>query len=216
MSRRVKWIVSNTAGPRVLDVGCAGYLPDPRSPSWLHGELRRRFPKVTGIERDGKTVANLTALGFSDVHQADAESFRLPERFNTIVAGEVIEHLSNPGLFLDRARAHLAPGGRVIVTTPYVFGLMNTLYGVLKFPRTCPNREHTCWFCLDTLTQLAERHGYRVAGRALIRDYPDRIHAPRRRLLTAMVILLAFLLPARLSSTTLAVVLEPHENPPRP
>jgi 2-polyprenyl-3-methyl-5-hydroxy-6-metoxy-1,4-benzoquinol methylase len=216
VSNRVEWIVGNVKGPRVLDVGLAGYLPDPRSPHWLHGELRRRFPGVMGIDRDGKVVSDLTALGLTDVHRADAESFEFSRRFDTIVAGEVIEHLSNPGLFLDCAARHLAPGGRLVVTTPYVFGLSNLLYGFFKYPRTCPNREHTCWFCVDTFTQLVRRYGLRVLSWTLLRDYPEQVQAPRYRMLVTAIMLFRFLIPARLASTTLAFVLEPHEDTPRP
>ncbi len=118
MTRRIAWIIEHASGPRLLDVGCAGYLPDPQSPGWLHGRLRDAFHHVTGIDYDEKIVEDLRSLKYEDVHHANAETFRLPERFNTIVAGEVLEHLSNPGLFLQRAREHLAAGGRLLITTP--------------------------------------------------------------------------------------------------
>jgi 2-polyprenyl-3-methyl-5-hydroxy-6-metoxy-1,4-benzoquinol methylase len=41
-----------------------------------------------------------------------------PNRWNSIVASEVLEHLEEPGRALDTIAAALAPGGRAFITTP--------------------------------------------------------------------------------------------------
>jgi 2-polyprenyl-3-methyl-5-hydroxy-6-metoxy-1,4-benzoquinol methylase len=149
-------------GPWVLDIGYAGHVPEPHSPSWLHGVLRDNFPHVVGIDIDETNVRKLQALGYQDIYLQNAETFSLPQKFNTIVAGEVIEHLARPGLFLERGKAHLSPGGSVIITTPYTFSLLYALYALMKFPRTCQNLEHICWFCPRTFEALAQRIGFRT------------------------------------------------------
>jgi 2-polyprenyl-3-methyl-5-hydroxy-6-metoxy-1,4-benzoquinol methylase len=88
------------------------------------------------------------------------ETHQLGETFEVIVAGDVIEHMSNPGLFLDNCRRHLEPGGQLILTTPNA-----------KWPTVFlrPNPTHALWHDHYTLRHLLERHHYHVT---LLRTYP--------------------------------------------
>lgn len=158
-------------GPKVLDVGCTSHVVEVGSPYWLHGRLRQKFPEIVGIDISRENVERLSQAGFRNLEVQSAETFELPEKYDTIVAGELIEHLSNPGLFLRQARAHLNYGGTVVLTTPNPFSLAYFLHATLKFPNTCHNREHTCWFCPRTLTELAKRNGFAVTHFELIDDY---------------------------------------------
>ena len=159
---RAEMIVRHVKGPDVLDVGCTGHVPDVQNPYWVHGHLRKAFPSVWGIDKEADNVRRLRALGYSNVRVADAQSFDLEKRFDTIVAGELIEHLENPGAFLVTASEHLKPDGRIVLTTPYPFGLAHLLYAWFKFPRTCSNPQHTLWLCPTTLQSLAARAGLKV------------------------------------------------------
>ena len=161
-------------GPSVLDVGCAGGLATYESRYWLHGQLLERFPQVAGIDNDEVKVRELTARGYEHVTVADAEAFRLDATFDTVVAADIIEHLENPGSFLRCAAAHLKEHGQLLITTPYPFALLFSLYAVLKFPHTCSSPYHTCWYCPVTLTTLAGRCGLEVVHWQLVEDYrPD-------------------------------------------
>ena len=81
------------------------------------------------------------------------EHHDLSERFEAIVAGDVIEHMSNPGLFLDNCRRHLEPGGELLLTTPNA-----------KWPTVFlrPNPTHALWHDRHTLLHLLDRHGFAV------------------------------------------------------
>ena len=204
----MKWI----KGPKVLDVGCTGHEVEIGSPYWLHGRLHQQFPNTVGIDTSCRNVLALQEKGFSNVHVQNAERFSLPEKFDTIVAGELIEHLSNPGMFLGRAREHLANGGRVVLTTPYPFSLLYTLYALFKFPKTCQNPEHTCWFCPRTLRTLAERYGYKVVHFDLIEDYRPDDPSRRYRTFVRLITWLRPLIPKRLRNNTMLFVLMLDEN----
>jgi SAM-dependent methyltransferase len=217
LAGRIDGVISQVVGPRVLDVGCAAHLPRPGSPDWLHGRLRQRFPQVVGIDIHRENIEALRGIGYEEVHVGDAQSFSLAGRFDTIVAGELVEHLSNPGLFLRKAREHLRPGGRIVITTPYPFSLFFNLYSWVNFPRTCSNPEHTCWFCPQTIGELARRQGLCIARWFLVEDYSSEVTSRKYRLFAAFIRAFRGLLPRRLRCNTMIVVLEAagRESPDR-
>lgn len=207
-SELLKWI----KGPKVLDVGCTSHNVEIGSPYWLHGQLQERFPDVTGIDISRENVEKLRQAGFCNLHVQSAETFDLAERFDTIVAGELIEHLANPGLFLDRARHHLRENGALVLSTPNPFSIAYSLYAFLKFPRTCQNPQHTCWFCLRTMTALAERYGFEVQHVDLIDDYRSDESSFAYRQFGRLMQRLGRIIPRRLKKTML-FVLVPNGRP---
>ena len=118
--RRINWMCEQAKG-RVLDVGCSqGIAP------WLLGH---RGLRVTGIDMDGDAIiwardnlknASPEARDNIDFIHADFLDYAPAETFDTILAGEYLEHLTDE--LLDRHLAHmarlLAPGGNVVVTVP--------------------------------------------------------------------------------------------------
>lgn len=195
-------------GPSVLDVGCAAHVPEPDHPYWVHGRLRSQFPTVTGIDINEGNIELLRSRGLDRLQVASAESFALPDRFDTIVAGELIEHLSNPGLFLERARQHLRPGGRIVLTTPFPFSLLYLLYAWTKFPKTCQNPEHTCWICPETMRELTARAGLKIVSWRLLEDYRLDDPSARYRGFVRLVRLFRPVIPRRLRCNTALYILE--------
>lgn len=204
-SELLKWV----KGPKVLDVGCTSHTVEVGSLYWLHGQLRQRFPDMTGIDISQENVEKLRQAGFRNLYVQSAETFDLPEEFDTIVAGELIEHLGNPGLFLDRARRHLREDGALILTTPNPFSIAYSLYAILKYPETCQNPEHTCWFCPRTMAELAARSGFAVSHFELIDDYPPNSSSFLYRQFGRIMVCLEPLIPKRLKKTML-FVLKPY------
>lgn len=154
-------IILNEIKPtdRVLDVGCVD--EDLRYSFgrgiWLHEFLRKRAASVIGVDIIKSEIKKLRDMGYSVIY-ADAETMQLGQKFDIIVAGELIEHLSNPGAFLDRAFEHLEEEGKLILTTPYPWSFVCFVGAILaKVPI---NKEHTCWFDSATLSQLLNRHGF--------------------------------------------------------
>lgn len=213
MDLRIREIVGATKGSRILHVGCVGELqttvPDLASPLWLHGHLMREFEEVWGIDLLPSRIDYLRDAGVPNVFAADAEDYSLDAEFDTIVAGDVIEHLPNPGAFLSCSARHLAPGGQIVVTTPYVHGLEYLAYAWFRYPRTCPNPEHACWLCPTTLSMLASLAGLRVQRWRLLRD--DRVGTgwgPYDLALRGQR-LLNRVLPKRVMGKTILAVLKP-------
>lgn len=168
---RSEIILEWVEGPDVLDLGCAGHEVLPDSPYWLHGKIREKFPTAFGLDYSSENIQKMKQLGFENVFVGNAEEFSFDKQFDTIVAGELIEHLSNPGKFFESCAKHLKTNGNLVITTPYAFSLLYILYAFYKYPKTCQNDEHSMWFCPETLIEIGERFGYKVKHWNLIEDY---------------------------------------------
>ncbi len=202
MNERIRKILEFARGD-ILNIGCVGSHPKD-SKYWLHGLLSQKFKNVVGIDINVKEIKHFEKD--YKCYVANAENFELDMKFDTIVAGELIEHLSNPGLFLNQAKKHLKENGILIITTPYPFSLINFIYALLKFPNTCSNPEHTCWFCPKTLQELARRYNYNVVYMDLVEDYYDNVPS---LLYKIFVKIIKPFLPKRLKNNCIFLVLKP-------
>lgn len=145
------WLLEQVRGKRVLDVGCVG--PDDGG---LHKEIAKIAAHAVGIDINEGGIKKLRSLGYI-VEVENAESFDLNEKFDIVVAGDLIEHLSNPGLFLDCARQHLTDDGKLVLTTPNPLKIANL---VKNIP---PSPGHVAMFDHVLIERLLDRHGFRVA-----------------------------------------------------
>ena len=161
-------ILEIARGRRVLHLGCVGH-EDGDGPQRvgqagqsLHG-LLSRTADVVGVDHSAEVVEELARRGvFHNIVVADVQ--RLAEApvdgpFEVIVAGDIIEHVSNPGLLLEGIKRFCRADTRIVLTTPHAFGLPNYLRFLLG--RYCENAEHvmtfnapprygTCWSGTDT------------------------------------------------------------------
>lgn len=142
----------------VLDVGFWGQGKTWESQTWPHKLLRDRALDVYGID----IVYDEQVIPENDRSRyqiAAAEDFSLEKKFDVIFAGDLIEHLVNPGLFLDNAKKHLKPGGRLIMTTPNTFNLF-VMAGKLTRPEPPINPDHTFYFNRKTMATLLQKCGW--------------------------------------------------------
>jgi predicted SAM-dependent methyltransferase len=95
----------------------------------------------------------------------------LNQSYDVIVAGEIIEHLENPGLFLRNMRRHLKPQGKLILSTPNPFYQGQT-WKIWRYGRPQNHEEHTHWQDPQTLSQLLARTGFAVVDGYWVQ--PDR------------------------------------------
>jgi len=160
MNPRINAILNRVKGPTVLDLGCVQHdAANADRADWLHGHLERTHNYVLGIDILENEIQKLQRRGYN-VRVGDAETLDLPGVFDTVVAGELIEHLSNPGKMLATAHDHLEPGGRLVLSTPNPWAFVHVRRAAVGRLRI--NDEHTAWFGPTTLRQLLDRHGFDV------------------------------------------------------
>jgi SAM-dependent methyltransferase len=189
-------LLEDAAPARVLEIG-TGYLT-------LAVALRRAFPRarITGVEHPGRGYVFTAAYGrrLADervaLAAADLLADGLPFRdgvFDAVVFAEVVEHLpphTVPDVLRDIARV-LAPGGRLVLTTPNLASWTNReLVARGHSPQQSPARTidgtfgHLRLYTMAELVLLLEGAGLRVRRR----DFFDQVAvaiSPVRRVLSA-------------------------------
>jgi len=126
----------------------------------LHKRIAAANSDVLGVDIDPDGVAALNAQGYHTI-VADAVSMDLGRQFDTIVAGEIIEHLENPGQFLRNMARHLKPGGVLILSTPNPF-YAGSVWKIWRYGEPAVHEEHMGWHDPITLRQLLMRTGYEM------------------------------------------------------
>jgi SAM-dependent methyltransferase len=164
------FIVGISSGLSVLHLGCVGFTDldgEERVKSAkqsLHWRLTQ-CSKVVGVDRSAPVIQEMRKLGiFENVLAGDVErldELPLNQKFDIVIAGDIIEHLSNPGRMLDGIKRFCRTDTRVIITTPNAFGAPNYLrYSTGRFRE---GAEHVMSFNEQNLVTLLQRHGYAVA-----------------------------------------------------
>ena len=141
LRRRIDWMADQTQGQRVLDVGCNDGV--------LEILLARRGFDVTGVDSDATALEFARHLLANEpeeisarvrlIHGDLARTVLALDPFDTVVIGEVLEHLEDPEAVLDRSLELVRPEGRVVITTPFGFH---------------PHENHRQTFCLSGFLAL--------------------------------------------------------------
>lgn len=161
MDHRIELILNEiNSDNSVLDIGCVHHNSDTANTNfWLHKYLYKQAKNVLGMDILEEECEKLRSIGFNVV-SGDAESFSLNQKFDVIIAGELIEHLSNPGNFLDRCFEHLNENGILIITTPNAWCILNFISALLK-KSVSVHEQHTAWYDKKTLFQILLRHNFK-------------------------------------------------------
>jgi len=169
--QRVDYVLALCRGRSVLHLGCTNFPYTEaalRDGTLLHSRLQAVAARVVGLDADEEGLTALRQGGAGELHRADLERLDeapLDETFDVVVAGEVIEHLANPGRCLTGVRRFLRPDSRVVVTTINAYGgLRFALYATRgRGGRREPvHPDHVAYYSLATLTRLVERSGLHV------------------------------------------------------
>lgn len=164
--RRRDWLLERCRDKRVLHLGCIGETVadvDRRrafflSDESLHMTISRVASEVVGIDRDASRLG-LTREPGVPVLDGDVEFLDgtvLPDDFRpeVVVAGDLIEHLSSPGLFLQGVSKLLVDDGQLLLTTPNAFGLPNyARYLSNRFREGADHVQSYNWQALDNLLE---------------------------------------------------------------
>jgi 2-polyprenyl-3-methyl-5-hydroxy-6-metoxy-1,4-benzoquinol methylase len=140
---RVQYITSRLNG-KILDVGYYACT--------LHGEILRTAGKenVFGVDTELKKET-------PNYKKASAEKIPFQtQSFDTIIAGELIEHLKKPELFIKEANRLLKKDGKLIITTPNKESLLNKIF------HNNETKIHLSLFSYSELENLLKKNNFEV------------------------------------------------------
>lgn len=148
----------------VLDVGCVGhdYRMANKERFWSHWFLNQVSKNLVGIDIVKVSIKQMSSEGFK-VTEMDAEKISFRRKFDVVFAGELIEHLPNPGIFLKKSALVLKQNGIILLTTPNTYSisrLVRVFVGRTNEPPVNP--DHTFYLTPEVIRGLAGKSGLRV------------------------------------------------------
>ncbi len=166
---RQQLILAKCRDKRVLHLGCVdqGYLSERFARGELmHQRLANVSKELWGVDLDEEGIEFLRKRGFDNLLVGDICALQDMESirnrfFDTIVASEVMEHLQNPGLFLETVRRFMEPGKtELIITVPNAFRIDTLIWLFHRVEYVHP--DHHYWFSYYTATHFLLKNGFRV------------------------------------------------------
>jgi methionine biosynthesis protein MetW len=166
----ISWVAP---GSRVLELGCAsGYI----------GRLliETKGCRVTGVEVDPNAAREARENGLTVIEGSLEDiSFRnsITQRFDVVLATDVLEHLRDPASVLDDFKRWLAPGGRAIIAVPNIatWPIREQLFfrGDFEYQESgILDRTHVHFFTWNTLHKLVRDQRWSVLDSAYIWHLP--------------------------------------------
>jgi ubiquinone/menaquinone biosynthesis C-methylase UbiE len=159
------------AGKKVLHLGCTNY-PYTKdaidNDMLLHLQLAESAGTLVGFDFDQAGLDVLKEAGVDSLYRADLEKLDevpIDEKFDVIIGGEMIEHLSNPGRFLDGIQRFMDANTQLVLTTVNAYCAFRFLiYGLRgRGGKNEPvHPDHVAYYSYSTLKLLVERAGLGV------------------------------------------------------
>ena len=147
-------INAHIIGKDILDIGS--------KEGYLHKLIVKANPE--------KRIFSLDSSKDSDFVMNLDKPKKIGERFDTIIAGEVIEHLESPIKFIRYCKSLLKNKGRIIITTPNAIGLQYLINEswCVKYK---DYRGHTQAFTIDMLDRILKDEGLKVLYKGYINAF---------------------------------------------
>src|SRR5919106_5297133 len=121
--QRVDLIKRLSAGKKVLHLGCTNwpYTTEAiENDMLLHLHLAKIADDLYGFDFDQEGLDILESHGVKNLFRVDVEKLEevpLDTKFDVIIAGEMIEHLNNPGIFLQGIKRFMNDETDLVITT---------------------------------------------------------------------------------------------------
>lgn len=167
--QRLDFIRAICVDKKVLHLGCTNYPYTQEAidnDMLLHFELEKIASELYGFDFDQSGIDILTARGAENIFRADLEKLdvvELEETFDIVIAGEMIEHLNNPGLFLTGIKRFMRPDAKLVITTINAYCALRFFWYGLRGKRgkvEMVHPDHVAYYSYSTLKVLIERHGF--------------------------------------------------------
>jgi len=177
---RIDFIRHRVAERTVLDVGCVAHdearMADD---AWLHRHLAEVASSCVGVDVLADGIETMRARGYDAVtHDLSSGLGPLKTRgpFQVIVAGELIEHVSDLDMLFATAADGLSADGELIITTPNPYAPARVRAG--QRGDVWENVDHIAYAFPSGIAELASRHGLILAEAFTTEPRPRSLGRP--------------------------------------
>jgi 2-polyprenyl-3-methyl-5-hydroxy-6-metoxy-1,4-benzoquinol methylase len=150
--RRLRLLADNVVGHRVLDIGFA-QIPNPHLRSVHRTGLDLSMPNQSCALRYDEEVTG---------NALDAGKIFKDRKFDTIICGEIIEHVENPYELLRSLWPLLADNGRLLLSTPNPLAFPVVLVELIWSRRFFYTEEHLHYFLPRWVERFLNRTGFKL------------------------------------------------------
>jgi 2-polyprenyl-3-methyl-5-hydroxy-6-metoxy-1,4-benzoquinol methylase len=172
VGRRHKILQDFCTGKDVLDLGCVDHdVISEQLDRWTHRHLASVARSITGVDILEAEVLKLREQGYH-IQVGNVETLGLGRTYDVIVAGELIEHVYNQGLFLESVKRHMHAESILVLTTPNATSLSSFLEVLLFGRLRHVHPTHLLWHDANTIRQLLEAHGFDLQELSFLLDNP--------------------------------------------
>lgn len=168
---KIDLVLRYTRQRRVLHLGAVGEtcmdteVRVARAANSVHAQITEVASDCVGVDNDEASVTLLTERGiFSNLLLADVTTLSRSQikldTVDVVVAGDIIEHLTEPGRLLEMIDKIAEPSTILILSTLNALGLGIFVSNVMGKP--IESRDHVCSFNSYTLSNMLERYDWQV------------------------------------------------------
>ena len=175
---RNAFLLERARGKKVLHLGCADEHTvrlKLSKDAHLHAQLGTVAKELWGVDLSGEAISELRQAGFTNLIRGDVERLDdIPElrnqHFDVVIAGELIEHIFNPGLFLKACRNVCSADTELILTTPNALVYSQAIFALLH--REAIHPDHMLMWSPTTMRTLVTRSGFAIKEFCVYGDMP--------------------------------------------
>ncbi|MBZ0274812.1 MAG: class I SAM-dependent methyltransferase [Anaerolineae bacterium] len=151
---RLKWLEKYIQPGKLLDVGCAV--------GFFLSTAQQRGWQVQGMDVSGYAVEYARDKFGLDAQHGSLDSLEFPDgAYDLVTMWDVIEHVPDPKLYIQKAATLLRTGGVISLATPDVDSLPAKLTGK-RWVGYKLSEEHVYYFSARTLSRMLEEAGFEV------------------------------------------------------
>ncbi len=159
--RRNPYLVAKCSGKSVLDLGAVDFYQGRFC--GLHQQIMAVADSVVGIDFDRDGIERAASHGITNIVHGDLQKLGevdISGTFDVIMAGGIIEHLPNPGLFLSGVKQFFGPHTEMVLETPNAFFLHRFILALRRIEYVHP--EHVCYHSYCTLKHVLQMHDFKI------------------------------------------------------
>jgi len=157
---RIDFVLEKCKGKKVLHLGCVDEgltIERFKKGQLMHLKLMKVAKEVCGVDISKEGIKFLQEEGinniiYGDVEHLDSIKKLQEEKYDIILAFEIIEHLNNPGLFLQSTKKLFSSNTKMIITVPNAFRITGRMDYIKGYEFVHP--DHNYWFSWKTLSTL--------------------------------------------------------------